>query len=36
VTFLAGDAARDPKGFDRDALHATMNPEIVDFFDRAL
>jgi 5,10-methylenetetrahydromethanopterin reductase len=36
LTFLAGDAARDPKGFDRDALHATMNPEIADFFDRAL
>ena len=36
LTFVVGDAARDPKGFDRDALHATLNPEIVDFFDRAL
>lgn len=34
--WLAGDAARDPAGFDRDALHATMNPEIADFFDRTL
>jgi hypothetical protein len=33
---LTTRAARDPKGFDRDALHATMNPEIADFFDRAL
>lgn len=36
LTFVAGEGARDPKSFDRDALHATMNPEIVDFFDRAL
>lgn len=36
LTFVAGEGARDPKGFDRDALHARMNPEIVDFFDRAL
>jgi predicted dienelactone hydrolase len=34
--WLAGDAARDPAGLDRDALHAVMNPEIADFFDRTL
>jgi len=36
LKILAGEAARDPEGFNRDALHATMNPEIVDFFDRKL
>ena len=34
--WLAGEAARDPAGLDRDALHAAMNREIVDFFDRTL
>jgi len=34
--WLAGDAARDPAGLDRDALHAAMNLEIADFFDRTL
>src|SRR4029453_14668521 len=34
--WLAGDAARDPAGVNRDALHAAMNPEIVGFFDRTL
>jgi predicted dienelactone hydrolase len=36
LRIVAGEGARDPKGFDRDALHAAMNPEIVDFFDRKL
>ena len=36
LKLLAGDAARDPEGFDRDALHETLNREIVDFFDRKL
>jgi predicted dienelactone hydrolase len=34
--WLAGAAARDPRGLDRDALHAAMNPEIAAFFDRTL
>jgi predicted dienelactone hydrolase len=34
--WLAGDAARDPAGLDRDALQAVINGEIVDFFDRTL
>jgi predicted dienelactone hydrolase len=33
---VAGEAARDPEGFDRDAMHETMNLEIVGFFDRKL
>jgi predicted dienelactone hydrolase len=33
---VAGEAARDPEGFDRDAMHEVMNREIVDFFDRKL
>jgi predicted dienelactone hydrolase len=36
LKLLAGEAARDPGGFDRAALHAVMNAEIVDFFDRKL
>jgi len=32
----AGEAGQDPKGFDRDAMHRTLNPEIVDFFNRTL
>jgi predicted dienelactone hydrolase len=32
----AGEAGRDPKGFDRNAMHETMNPEIVAFFNRTL
>src|SRR5439155_162413 len=36
LKLLAGEAARDPDGFDREALHARMNPEIVGFFDRTL
>jgi predicted dienelactone hydrolase len=36
LKLLAGEAARDPAGFDRDALHEVMNREIVDFFDRKL
>jgi predicted dienelactone hydrolase len=32
----AGEAGQDPKGFDRDAMHKTLNPEIVDFFNRTL
>ena len=34
--FMAGEAARDPQGLDRDAMHAVMNAEIVGFFDRKL
>ena len=36
LKIVAGEAARDPDGFDRDAMHGVMNPEIVDFFDRKL
>jgi predicted dienelactone hydrolase len=36
LKLVAGEAARDPEGFDRDAMHATINSEIVDFFDRRL
>jgi predicted dienelactone hydrolase len=36
LRIVAGEAARDPEGFDRDAMHAMMNPEIVDFFNRKL
>jgi predicted dienelactone hydrolase len=32
LKFLAGQAARDPDGFNRDALHEVMNREIVAFF----
>ena len=36
LKLLAGEAARDPEGFDRDAMHEVMNAEIVGFFDRKL
>ena len=36
LKLVAGEAARDPEGFDRDAMHEVMNREIVDFFDRKL
>jgi len=36
LKIVAGEAARDPEGFDRDAMHERMNREIVDFFDRKL
>jgi len=36
IKVVAGDSARDPAGFDRDAFHEVMNREIVGFFDRAL
>jgi predicted dienelactone hydrolase len=36
LRIIAGEGGRDPKGFDRDAMHVVMNPEIVDFFDRKL
>ena len=32
----AGEAGQDPKGFDRNAMHETINPEIVAFFNRTL
>jgi len=32
----AGEAGQDPKGFDRNAMHETLNPEIVAFFNRTL
>ena len=36
LRLVAGEAAQDPTGFDREAMHAVMNPEIVGFFDRKL
>ena len=36
LKIIAGEGARDPGGFDRDALHAVMNREIVEFFNRTL
>ena len=36
VKLLAGEAARDPEGFDREAMHEVMNGEIIGFFDRKL
>jgi len=36
LRFVAGEAAQDPEGFDRDAMHEVINPEIVGFFDRKL
>jgi predicted dienelactone hydrolase len=36
VRIIAGEAARDPVGFDREAFHRVMNREIVEFFDRTL
>jgi len=36
LRLVAGEAARDPEGFDRDAMHEVMNPQIVGFFDRKL
>ena len=36
LRLVAGEAARDPEGFDRDAMHEAMNREIVGFFDRKL
>jgi len=32
----AGEAGRDPNGFDRNAMHETLNLEIVAFFNRTL
>jgi predicted dienelactone hydrolase len=36
LRIVAGEGARDPDGFDRDAFHDVMNREIVGFFDRTL
>jgi predicted dienelactone hydrolase len=36
LKIIAGEAARDPDGFDRAALHEVMNREIVAFFNRTL
>jgi predicted dienelactone hydrolase len=36
LKIVAGEAARDPEGFDRDAMHVKINPEIIEFFDRKL
>jgi len=36
LKIVAGEGARDPDGFDRDALHEAMNWEIVRFFNRTL
>ena len=36
LKLVAGEAAQDPDGFDRDAMHEAINFEIVGFFDRKL
>lgn len=36
LRLIAGDGARDPAGFDRDAFHERLNRDIVAFFDRTL
>jgi predicted dienelactone hydrolase len=36
LKIVAAEGARDPDGFDRDALHEVMNREIVAFFNRTL
>jgi predicted dienelactone hydrolase len=36
LKILVGEAAEDPAGFDRKAMHEVMNAEIVGFFDRKL
>jgi predicted dienelactone hydrolase len=36
LKIVAGEAGQDPEGFDREAMHEVMNPEIVGFFDRKL
>ena len=36
LRFIAGEGARDPNGFDRDAFHDVLNREIVEFFNRTL
>jgi predicted dienelactone hydrolase len=36
LKFLAGEAARDPEGLDREAMHEVMNRQIVEFFDRKI
>jgi predicted dienelactone hydrolase len=36
LTLVAGEAAQDPEGFDRDTMHERMNSEVVGFFDRKL
>ena len=36
LKLVAGEGARDPDGFDRDAFHEVLNREIVGFFNRTL
>jgi predicted dienelactone hydrolase len=36
LKIIAGEGARDPDGFDRDAFHEVMNREVVGFFNRTL
>jgi predicted dienelactone hydrolase len=36
LKIVAGEGARDPDGFDRDAFHEVMNREIVGFFNGTL
>lgn len=36
LKIVAGEGARDPAGFDRDAFHEVMNREIIGFFNRTL
>jgi len=36
LKIIAGEGAREPDGFDRDALHEAMNREIVGLFNLTL
>lgn len=36
LKLIAGEGARDPDGFDRDAFHEALNREIVGFLNRTL
>jgi predicted dienelactone hydrolase len=36
LRLVAGEAAQDPEGFDRGAMHAVLNSDIVAFFDRKM
>ena len=36
LKIVAGEGARDPEGFDRDAFHEAINREIAGFFNRTL
>jgi hypothetical protein len=36
LKIIAGEGARDPDGFDREALHEATNREIIGFFNHTL